>query len=90
MEFKYHFKYVLKKYAEKHQLTIGKFEKKYQNNSIHKPELDPYFLHDGSIRESGHDTTTRLDNVAADLNPVALNALLHQLETDFAYLINLF
>tara|TARA_B110000977_G_scaffold140632_1_gene178534 strand:- start:136 stop:1995 length:1860 start_codon:yes stop_codon:yes gene_type:complete len=82
-----HFNFILKKYADKHHLTIDEFEKKYKENTIKETELDQYFIHDRSMRESGHDTTTRLDNVAADLNPVSLNSLLYKFETDFAYLI---
>ncbi len=82
-----HFNFILKKYAKKHNLTIDVFEEKYKDNNIKEPELDQYFIHDRSMRESGHDTTTRLDNVAADINPVSLNSLLYKFETDFAYLI---
>lgn len=82
-----HFNFVLKKYAKKHQKTIADFTELYKKNIIKEPELDLYFIHDRSMRESGHDTTSRLDNHAAHLNTVDLNALLYKYETDIAYLI---
>jgi len=57
-------------------------------NDIKDQELDTYFTHDRSLRESGHDTSWRLDNCCADLNVVDLNSLLYKYEIDFAYLIN--
>ena len=59
----------------------------YQNGKLQSKRLDEYFLHDRSLRESGHDTSSRLVNVCANLNTVALNSLLFKYETDFAYLI---
>jgi alpha,alpha-trehalase len=82
-----HFNFVLKKYAKKHHLTVEDFEEKYKKNILKEPELDEYFVNDRSMRESGHDTTTRLDGVASYINPVSLNSLLYKFETDFAYLI---
>ena len=39
------------------------------------------------MRESGHDTTNRLDNCSAYLNTVDLNSLLFKVESDIALLI---
>jgi alpha,alpha-trehalase len=82
-----HFDSVLKPFAKKYKMTIPQFRKKYLNFEIIIPELEEYFLHDRAIRESGHDTSYRLDNVCAHLNTVDLNSLLFKYETDIAYFI---
>lgn len=82
-----HFKEIMEYYANKHQISQKEFEHKYKNRELHIPELDAYFTHDRSLRESGHDTTNRFVNKCADLNTVDLNALLYKYETDFAELI---
>jgi alpha,alpha-trehalase len=93
-----HFDEHLEIYASDYDMSIEEFAKAYQNGSLKKstlntetdlslPSLDEYFLHDRSLRESGHDTTWRLDGLCADLNTVSLNSLLYRYETDFAYLI---
>ncbi|MFV0249135.1 MAG: trehalase family glycosidase [Tenacibaculum sp.] len=84
---KEHFKYYISKYAKKHCLTPQEFKKAYMFGEIKEPELDTYFIHDRSMRESGHDTTSRLDNCAANLIVVDLNCLLYKYETDFAHII---
>jgi len=83
-----HFDEVLEVYAKKQALSIKEFVAKYQSGAIKEPELDIYFTHDRSLRESGHDTSWRLDDVCADLNTVALNSLLYKYESDFAHLID--
>lgn len=82
-----HFDEVLGEFAKKHGLELNEFEEKYRNREIIDDELDLYFIHDRSLRESGHDTSWRLDDVCADLNVVDLNSLLCKYETDFEYLI---
>jgi len=82
-----HFKEVLQKYAEEYNLPEEEFENKYKNRTLDIPELDAYFLHDRSLRESGHDTTNRFINKCADLNTVDLNSLLYKYEKDFLFLI---
>lgn len=82
-----HFREILKEYADKHSMSILEFEEKYKSGKIESPELDRYFMHDRTLRESGHDTSWRLDNVAADLNCVDVNSLLYKYERDFEYLI---
>lgn len=84
---KKHFEKVLKKHADKHQIPVRQFEEKYQNGEIKDPVLDQYFVHDRTVRESGHDTTWRLENRAAFLNTVDLNSLLYKYEKDFEHLI---
>lgn len=82
-----HFKEVLQEYAAKHDLQVEEFVSKYQAGEIEDEALDQYFGHDRSIRESGHDTSWRLENRAANLNTVDLNSLLYKYEKNFQYLI---
>ncbi|MBQ4818688.1 trehalase [Aquimarina sp. MMG016] len=82
-----HFDFVLKKYAEKHKLTLEGFTRKYDSGELKDKELDLYFTHDRSMRESGHDTSNRLDDICVDLNTVGLNSLLYKYEVDIAFLI---
>ena len=82
-----HFDDELEKFAPKYKLTTAEFEKQYLERKIVDAELDNYFVHDRSMRESGHDTTNRLVNVCADLNPISLNSLLYKYERDIAHLI---
>ncbi|WP_026978567.1 trehalase family glycosidase [Flavobacterium tegetincola] len=82
-----HFDDILEKYALKYKLPLRDFEKKYLEREIVDAELDNYFMHDRSMRESGHDTTNRLVAICADLNTVALNSLLYKYETDIEFLI---
>lgn len=85
-----HFDDILEKYAPKHNLSTREFEKKYLEREILEADLDHYFTHDRSMRESGHDTTNRLVAICTDLNTVAINSLLYKYETDIAYLIKAF
>ncbi|KAH3914979.1 trehalase [Parastagonospora nodorum] len=77
-----HFEHVLKPYYTKHGMTFEEFVDAYNNQRVKEPELDAYFLHDRAVRESGHDTSYRLENVAADLAVVDVNALLYKYEVD--------
>ena len=82
-----HFDDILEQYAPKYNLSTRDFEKKYLEREVVDEELDKYFIHDRSMRESGHDTTNRLVGVCANLNTVAINSLLYKYETDIAFLI---
>ncbi|MBG6186377.1 trehalase family glycosidase [Flavobacterium sp. CAN_S2] len=82
-----HFDDVLEPYAKKYNLPIREFEKQYLQRMIVDEELDMYFVHDRSMRESGHDTTNRLINTCANLNSVDVNSFLYKYEKDVAYLI---
>ncbi len=83
-----HFNEVLQEFASKHDLEVSEFVKKYQSGAIEDSEVDEYFRHDRTLRESGHDTSWRLENRAANLNTVDLNSLLYKYEKDFEYLID--
>jgi|FLOH01.1.fsa_nt_gi alpha,alpha-trehalase len=82
-----HYHAVLKPHAQKAGMDIESFEKKYLNREINSPELDAYFVHDRTVRESGHDTSYRIEGDCAHLNSADLNTFLYQYELDFAYLI---
>jgi alpha,alpha-trehalase len=62
-----HFTHVLQPYAQKHSMSVNEFIDAYNQEKVHEPELDQYFLHDRAVRESGHDTTYRFEGVCADL-----------------------
>ncbi|CAI4212966.1 unnamed protein product [Parascedosporium putredinis] len=79
-----HFSHVLTPYAEKYGMTCEEFAEAYTWGKIKEPELDTYFEHDRAIRESGHDTSYRLENRCASLATVDLNCLIYKYETDIA------
>lgn len=82
-----HFDDILEPYAKKYGLPIREFEQKYLERTLVDEDLDEYFVHDRSMRESGHDTTTRFINTCANLNAVDVNSFLYKYEKDIAHLI---
>lgn len=82
-----HFNALLKPYAEKYGVSFEKFEQMYNGGEVEEPELDEYFLNDRAVRESGHDTSYRLDSRAAHLCTVDLNSLLYKYEMDIGEVI---
>lgn len=84
-----HFVHVLLPYAKKYGMDVPEFVQAYNqyDGTVFEPELDEYFLHDRAVRESGHDTSYRLENIAANLATIDLNALLYKYETDIAHAI---
>uniref|UniRef100_UPI0035A047D1 trehalase family glycosidase n=1 Tax=Neisseria sp. TaxID=192066 RepID=UPI0035A047D1 len=82
-----HFNFILQQYAAKHGVSVEEMERAYDAGEIRDAGLDRYFVHDRAMRESGHDTTTRLDDVCADTACVDLNAIMYRIETDIAALI---
>ncbi|KAF1354616.1 neutral trehalase short isoform [Delphinella strobiligena] len=85
-----HFEHVLTPYAEKHGMTFKEFVQAYNHGKVKEPELDEYFVHDRAVRESGHDTSYRLEGVAANLATVDLNSLLYKYEMDISRTIRNF
>lgn len=85
-----HFLNVLTPYAKKHGMTFEEFVHAYNYGHVFEPELDEYFLHDRSVRESGHDTSYRLEKVSAHLATIDLNSLLYKIEADIARIIRAF
>ncbi|KAL2862923.1 glycoside hydrolase [Aspergillus lucknowensis] len=84
---KSHFSVVPQPYIAKYKCSMEEFIEAYNRGTIAEPSLDEYFLHDRAVRESGHDTTYRLEHVCADLATVDLNSLLYKYETDIAFII---
>ena len=82
-----HYDAILKPFADDANCSIENYILKYQNGDIQNDFLDTYFLHDRTVRESGHDTSYRIEGNCADLNLVELNVLLYKYELDFAELI---
>lgn len=85
-----HFNAILKPYREKYNLSQLEFIEKYNNHEIDEPDLDEYFLHDRAVRESGHDTSYRLEGKCAHLATVDLNSLLYKYEVDISFIIDTF
>ena len=83
-----HFVHILTPFAKKYNMTFDQFVNAYNTDQVHEPDLDEYFLHDRAVRESGHDTSYRLEHVAANLATVDLNSLLYKYETDIAHIIH--
>lgn len=79
-----HFTHVLRPYAEKYGISVNEFTHKYNYGEVHEPELDEYFQHDRGVRESGHDTSYRLEKRCANLATIDLNSLLYKYEVDIA------
>jgi alpha,alpha-trehalase len=82
-----HFFHILEPYREPTGLKFEEFVRAYNNGEIKCPPLDEYFLHDRAVRESGHDTSYRLEAVCANLTTVDLNSLLYKYEVDIAITI---
>lgn len=82
-----HFDSVIKPYAEKMKISIRDYEKGYTEGIVLNEALDDYFVHDRTVRESGHDTSYRIEGNCAHLNLVELNAMLYKYETDFSEII---
>ncbi|CAG8958556.1 hypothetical protein HYFRA_00009872 [Hymenoscyphus fraxineus] len=85
-----HFTHILEPYAKKHGLTFEEFVDAYNHGRVVEPDLDEYFLHDRAVRESGHDTSYRLERVCANLATIDLNSLLYKYEKDIAKAIQRF
>lgn len=77
-----HFDSVLRPYAEAAGMEVRAYARGYLDRRIAEPALDAHFIHDRAMRESGHDTSWRLEGRAAHLCTVDLNALLYKYEAD--------
>ncbi|ORX39915.1 alpha,alpha-trehalase [Kockovaella imperatae] len=83
-----HFTHILQPFAQRLGISVNEYIDGYNDRSIIEPELDEYFQHDRGVRESGHDTTYRLEKKCADLATVDLNSLLYKYEMDIAQAID--
>jgi alpha,alpha-trehalase len=79
-----HFDAVYRKFAAKLGTRPDELEELYTTGKIDVPELDEFFMHDRTMRESGHDKTYRWDDHCADFVTVDLNSLLYKFEIDIA------
>lgn len=82
-----HFTALLHPYAEKYRCSVNEFTRMYDERKVHEPELDEYFRHDRAVRESGHDTSYRVERRCADLAMIDLQALLYKYERDMGEMI---
>lgn len=82
-----HFTHILEPYAKKNGMSVKDFVRSYNQRELIEPELDEYFLHDRAVRESGHDTSYRLEKVCANLATIDLNSLLFKYEKDISVCI---
>jgi alpha,alpha-trehalase len=82
-----HFDAIIKPFADALNTSIAEYEEDYANEVILNDTLDTYFIHDRTVRESGHDTSYRIEGHCADLNLVELNAMLYKYESDFSEII---
>lgn len=79
-----HFDAIFARFARARGMDPKQFEEEYRSGTISVPALDDYFKHDRAMRESGHDTSNRLEGICSDLVTVDLNSLLYKIETDIA------
>ena len=84
------FAHIFSPYADKYHLTLEEVSKAYNAGTITEPGLDAFFDHDRAVRESGHDTSNRVEGLAADLATVDLNCLLYRYETDISFTLKTF
>lgn len=82
-----HFDAVLAPYAVAAGVDVRTYAERYAKRLVAEPALDEYFVHDRTVRESGHDTSNRLEGRAASLCTVDLNALLYKYERDIGRIL---
>jgi alpha,alpha-trehalase len=79
-----HYDGYLKPYADAAGMDVVSYGQAVRQREIIDSELDEYFVHDRTLRESGHDNSYRLEGRAANLCTVDLNSLLYRYEIDIA------
>ncbi len=79
-----HFDAIYHAFAKKNNTSKEELERQYKKGILPFPDLDLYFTHDRSMRESGHDTTYRWEDRCADFACVDINSLLYKIESDIA------
>ncbi|KAI9299086.1 trehalase-domain-containing protein [Neoconidiobolus thromboides FSU 785] len=77
-----HFNHLMEPFAKQLNMEVEEYKILYDNGTIKCPKLDHYFIHDRAVRESGHDTTYRLEKKCADIATIDLNCLLYKYEID--------
>lgn len=88
-----HFDWLYQERAARSGKAPSELRQQYLSRALEpeeQAELDEFFLHDRTMRESGHDTTyrfwTKEGDRAADYATIDLNALLFKVELDLAQL----
>lgn len=81
-----HYGQMMAPYADREGLSLEEFRYEYEARRFVIPDLDDYFCEDRSVRESGHDTSYRLEGISTHLCPVDLNSLLYRYEMDMVEL----
>ncbi|KAI5191314.1 alpha,alpha-trehalase [Nematocida minor] len=61
---------------------LNEYIKRYNKGEEVSEELEEYLQNDRAVRESGHDTSKRVDGIASYLYTVDLNSLLYKTEQD--------
>ncbi|KAJ2519827.1 alpha,alpha-trehalase nth1 [Coemansia sp. RSA 1939] len=79
-----HFDHIIAPFAERLGVSVEEYKALYNADEINEPELDDFFVHDRAVRESGHDTSYRLELRCANLATIDLNCLLYKYEVDIA------
>lgn len=82
-----HYGQIMEPFAQAEGMSIEQFRLAYLARQVAPPELDRYFREDRAVRESGHDTSYRLEGNATGLCTVDLNSLLYRYEVDIADLL---
>ncbi len=79
-----HFDHVFERFARDNGIDPVSLKEDYLAGRIKHRGLDEFFIHDRSLRESGHDNSYRIAGRCANLNTVDLNSLLYKYECDLA------
>ncbi|KAJ1733831.1 alpha,alpha-trehalase nth1, partial [Coemansia biformis] len=79
-----HFNHIIEPFAARLGIDVEEYKELYASEKINEPELDEFFVHDRAVRESGHDTSYRLERRCAHLATIDLNSLLYKYEVDIA------
>ncbi|KAJ1800139.1 alpha,alpha-trehalase nth1 [Coemansia sp. RSA 2399] len=79
-----HFDHIVEPFARRLGVSTEEYKRMYSKDEINEPELDEFFVHDRAVRESGHDTSYRLERRCANLATIDLNCLLYKYEVDIA------
>jgi len=83
-----HYDEFLTAIARDRGISISELRSLFENDETLFPDIMEYLSHDRAMRESGEDTTYRLVNRAARMNPVSLNSLLYFVESRLSIVLD--
>ena len=83
-----HYGQIMAPFAQAYGTSVEEFRRAYLRREVHPEQLDDYFREDRAVRESGHDTSYRLEGRCTPLATVDLNSLLYRYEADMADLLD--